>query len=33
VVIADVDDPPAAPLGRESAGAGSPRPGPGLPLA
>jgi hypothetical protein len=33
VVIADVDDPPAAPPGREPAGAGSPRPGPGLPLA
>lgn len=33
VVIADVDDPPATPPDSEPAGAGSPRPDPGLPLA
>ena len=33
VVIADIDDPPAAPSFRVPAGAGPPRPDPGLPRA
>ena len=33
VVIADIDDPPATPPFRVPAGAGSPRPDPGLPPA